>query len=53
MFCALYLCESLTNLYYSVLVEMVCSIQVLALYVGIEFVLLLCSLTFLLVLEWP
>ena len=44
----------MTCVYYSVLVKIVCSIHVFALYVDIEFVLLLlCSLTFIHVLEWP
>ena len=41
------LCICITYVYYSVLDEIVCSIHVFALYVDIEFVLLLlCSLTF-------
>ena len=49
-FIAVYIC--ITNVCYSVLVEMVCSIHVIALHLDVKFVLLfLCSLTFINVLE--
>ena len=41
MLCAHHLCMCITNVYYSVLVKLVCSIHVFVLYVHTEFVVII------------